>query len=159
MNRKLTAIAAVATAVLGATLAPAFASTPGTPTSANGVAPYIVANPGPGGNVTCAQLGYESSSARVDFNGTQANGAFPAGIHVSTNGTYVTWSSTFGIGAVIVKGGPAANIYEYDPQATGDSGLAAPPPPGAKKAMNASNPAGLSNLTFCWNAEEEEEWE
>jgi hypothetical protein len=63
-----------------------------------------------------------------------------------TDGTYVAWSSTFGIGAVIVKGSNDANVYVYELQRTSDSGLAAP--------LNASGgSAGLSNLTFCWNPE------
>ena len=125
----------------------AFANTPSAPTSANGVTPYIVETPGPGGNVTCEQLGYELSSARVNYEDGTFDTDFPAGISVTTDGRYVAWSSTFGIGAVIVKGSNAANIYEYAPQAYGDSGLASP--------INASgNPAGLSNLTFCWNPEE-----
>lgn len=115
------------------------------------VTPYIVANPGPGGNVTCAQLGYEKSSARANYNSGSGtfDRAFPTGINVTVkSGIYVDWTSTFGIGAVIVKGGNAANIYEYMPQKREDEGLASPP--------NASGgPAGLSNLTFCWNPEPE----
>src|SRR5690606_24713717 len=62
------------------------------------------------------------------------------------NDTFVSWTSSFGIGAVIVKGGNSANVYVYEPQRTNDAGLAAPP--------NASGkPAGLSNITFCWNPE------
>jgi hypothetical protein len=125
---------------------PALAATLSSPISGNGITPYIVDEPGPGGNVTCEQLGYELSSARVNYDDGDFDAAFPAGIEVSTDGKYVSWSSTFGIGAVIVKGSNAANIYEYFPQAKGDYGLASP--------VNASgNPADLSNLTFCWNPE------
>jgi hypothetical protein len=115
------------------------------PVSDGGVTPYIVDEPDPGGNVTCEQLGFEYSSARVNFGSGGFDAAFPDGITVDvTNGTYVEWSSTFGIGAVIVKGSDAANVYEYDPPSDGDAGLAAP--------INASGgPAGLSNLTFCWD--------
>ncbi|WP_198805460.1 hypothetical protein [Leptolyngbya sp. BL0902] len=106
-----------------------------------------------GGNVTCEQLGYEFSSARANYN-DGFDASFPSGIEVTvTEGKFVAFSSTFGIGAVIVKGGNAANVYEYTPQTRGDSGLASP--------INASGkPAGLSNLTFCWNPEEEvgDEW-
>jgi hypothetical protein len=101
--------------------------------------------PNPGGNMTCAELGYDYSSARVNYNDGGFDAAFPAGISVSViDGTYVAWSSTFPIGAVIVKGSNDANVYEYIPPSYGDSDLASP--------INASgDPAGLSNLTFCWN--------
>lgn len=121
------------------------------PVSDGEVTPYLVDDPGPGGNVTCEQLGYEYSSARVNYNDGVFDAAFPDGITVEvTDGIYVDWTSTFGIGAVIVKGSDAANVYEYDPASFGDSGLAAP--------LNASGgPAGLSNLTFCWDEIPQEE--
>lgn len=73
------------------------------------------------------------------------------GLTVNTDGTYVNFSSTFGIGVAIVKGSDDANVYVYDPQVNSDSGLASPP--------NASGkPAGLSNLTFCWNTEKVAQW-
>lgn len=133
---------------------PVIAQTPSVPVSVGGVTPYIL-DSAQGGNVTCDQVGmYEFSSARTNYD--EYTGLFdvdfPAGLTVNTDGTYVTWSSTFGIGAVIVKGSNAANVYVYEPQAYGDSGLASP--------VNASgNPAGLSNITFCWNPEPEPmEW-
>ena len=43
-----------------------------------------------------------------------------------TAGTYVAWTSTNGVGAVIVKGSNDANVYVYNPQQTSDSGLASP---------------------------------
>ncbi len=62
-----------------------------------------------------------------------------------TEGTYVAFTANpDGVGAAIVKGSNDANVYVYEPQAFYDSGLASP--------LNASGkPAGLSNLTFCWN--------
>ncbi len=128
----------------------ALAATPSNPTSAEGVVPYIVDDPGPG-DFTCEALGHEFSSARVNHSGS-FDAAFPAGITVNvTAGTYVSCMSTFDIGAVIVKGSDDANIYEYSPALLGDSGLASPLTP-------SGNPAGLSNLTFCWDDEQEEEF-
>lgn len=132
------------------------AQTPSTPVSDGGVTPYIIDGENPGGNRTCSEVGvaffgdpnyYEFSSARSNYDNGTFDVPFPAGLNVSvTDGTYVAWDSTFGIGAVIVKGSSDANVYVYDPQRTSDSGLASP--------TNASgNPAGLSNLTFCWNPE------
>lgn len=141
--------------------ASAFANTVSVPVSAGEVTPYIINGENSGGNRTCAEVGtaffgnagyYEFSSDRVNFEGGSFVGEdpFPAGLTVNTDGTYVSFTSTFGIGAVIVKGGADANVYVYELQSLGDSGLASP--------FNASNsPAGLSNLTFCWNPEEVED--
>jgi len=126
------------------------------PTSDAGVTPYIIPGENQGGNRTCAEVGaaffgdvnyFEFSSDRSNYVDGAFGPALPAGISVVTDGTYVDWASTFGVGAVIVKGSNDANVYVYYPQAKSDSGLAAPP--------NASGgPAGLSNITFCWNPEE-----
>jgi hypothetical protein len=133
------------------------AMTESEPVSDGGITPYIIDGANPGGNRTCEEVGtaffgdsdyYEFSSDKVDYNGG-FDGDFPAGITVDTDGTYVSWSSTFGIGAVIVKGSDDANIYVYDPQWKSDSGLASPLNP-------SGNPAGLSNLTFCWNPEDDD---
>lgn len=123
------------------------------PVSDGGVTPYIIDGANQGGNRTCEEVGlafyddadyYEFSSERVNYEGGVFDAAFPGGLTVNTDGTYVSFSSTFGIGAVIVKGSAAANVYEYNPPTYGDSGLAAP--------VNPSNgSAGLSNITFCWN--------
>nr|WP_279232074.1 hypothetical protein [Thermus albus] len=61
----------------------------------------------------------------------------------SGDGKYVDWSSTLGMTAVIVKGGPGANVYVYDPPATSDSGLHAPPNQGG-------NIPTISHVTFCF---------
>jgi hypothetical protein len=133
----------------------ALANTASSPVSDVGVTPYIIDGANPGGNITCEEVGlaffddagyYEFSSDRVNYEGGAFDAAFPNGLTVTTGGTYVSFSSAFGIGAVIVKGSNDANVYVYDPQVTSDSGLASP--------TNASgNPAGLSNITFCWNAD------
>lgn len=66
-------------------------------------------------------------------------------------GRYFDWSASPNpIGAVIVKGGPAANVYLYDPAASSDAGLQAPINP------NNDQPYGLSHVTFCWNPAFEE---
>ncbi len=123
--------------------------------SSTGVAPELVVGANNGGNVTCDEAaltaglsGYAYSTGKQDypFNST----SFGNGVSVSTDGTYVSWSITPPAGycvanvAVIVKGGPNANVYYYNNGQSSDSGLASP--------VNASgNPAGLSNLTICYN--------
>jgi len=123
--------------------------------SSTGVAPEVVVGSNNGGNVTCDEAasstglsGYAYSTGKQDypFNST----SFGNGVSVTTDGTYVSWSITPPAGycvsnvAVIVKGGPNANVYYYNNGQSSDSGLASP--------VNASgNPAGLSNLTICYN--------
>jgi hypothetical protein len=135
----------------GAALATYPTKYPSTPTSSGGVTPWIIPGQNSGGNRTCAEVGqaffgnpdyYKYSSERID--GKKQYYSLPYGLQFSTNGTYVSFSSSFSIGAVIVKGGPAANVYVYEPQRLSDSGLAAP-------VNSSGNSAGLSNITFCWN--------
>lgn len=54
------------------------------------------------------------------------------------------WTSNFPVDAVIVKGGPNANIYSYDPSSTGDTFLTPP--------INdmTETPYGLSHVDFCY---------
>jgi hypothetical protein len=133
--------------LLFASITGALANTPSVPVSDRGIVPYIMEGANQGGNITCEEVGdFMYSSERINYEGSDF---IVDGISVTvTDGTYVSWSAPFGIGAVIVKGSNDANIYEYNPQLTWDSGLAAPP--------NASgDPAGLSNITFCWNPEED----
>jgi hypothetical protein len=130
--------------------------TASSPTSDRGVVPYISDVADNGGNVSCDQLGeFDYSSGRINYNDGTFDGDFPDGIDVTvTDGTYVSWSAPAGVKImkVIVKGGNDANIYAYDGTYMYDSGLASPP-------NNSGNPAGLSNLTFCYDMEEDPgEW-
>jgi hypothetical protein len=156
-SRHFLTVIAAAGLVLSAAAAASLPGMPSAPTSAGGITPYIIDGTSPGGNRTCEEVGlafygdadyYEFSSARVNFDEV-FDVDFPTGLTVNTDGTYVSFTSTFFIGAVIVKGGNDANVYVYDPARLHDSGLASP--------INASgNPAGLSNITFCWNPPDEE---
>lgn len=102
------------------------------------------------GNPTCTGLGYDFGM-KLNYPDDSTGGTYPLGsgtVTWSTDGTYVNWSSTFGVDAVIVKGGSNANVYEYDPPAEsyGDTGLVSP--------NNASgDPAGLSHVEFCFDYE------
>jgi hypothetical protein len=114
-------------------------------------------NQGEGGNATCADVagvfdldGFNSSSSRVNTSGGAFTGTFPAGFTVTLKdgGNSMDWSFTPGEDeclfdiAVIVKGGPAANLYYYKDGQTGGTGLVAP------------GGAGISNVTFCYNITE-----
>jgi hypothetical protein len=124
------------------------------------VTPVLYADLGPGGNVPCNALGeFEFSSDKYDYENEDFYDFFlQKGLTVTvTEDTYVTWSYTPPAGmcivnmAVIVKGTNAANVYIYDFEVYGDTGLASP------LAGNSGTPANLSNLTFCWNLVECEE--
>lgn len=141
------------------------------PDSDKEITPYIIPGANPGGNRTCAEAGvaiagnalyYSCRSGRINHNGS-FDGTF---VDVSgntdcernvidvtvTDGTYVSFSALpDGIGAAIVKGTAAANVYFYIPQETSDSGLASP------EAGGSGGPGGLSNLTFCWNPDDDPE--
>jgi hypothetical protein len=67
-------------------------------------------------------------------------------ITISNNdGQFFDWaSSPFALGAVVVKGGNAANVFVYKPAAFGDTGLYSPINP-------SGDPADVSHASFCWN--------
>jgi hypothetical protein len=66
---------------------------------------------------------------------------------ILTSSSTFDWSSTFGIDAVIVKGGPSANVYTYNPESTGDTNLVTPTNPKNEK------PYGLSHISFCFDVD------
>jgi hypothetical protein len=102
-------------------------------------------------NPTCADLGYAHSYKIDDVNGP-FTGSFTSsdGYLVvqgtSLDGVYFSFTSNVGVDLVIVKGGHAANVYAYNPESTGDSGLVSP--------INASGgAAAISHVTFCYDYE------
>ena len=120
-------------------------------TSDTGVVP-VLWETAQGGNVTCNQVGtYAYSSGRINYDEGIFDAPFPVEFTIIvTDGKFVSWSfdgggvwCLDGI-SIIVKGSNAANVYTYPADVTSDSGLASP--------VNASGgPAGLSNLTLCYN--------
>jgi hypothetical protein len=80
--------------------------------------------------------------------GQFTDGTLTVDLDVSStgDGQVFAWDSNIGVDAVVVKGGPDANVYVYDPESTGDTGLHAP--------ENASGMfAGLSHTSFCYDLE------
>lgn len=80
--------------------------------------------------------------------GTELTGGAPSdpGNSVTTNvsgATLLSWSATLGIDAVIVKGGPNANVYVYNPESMGDTNLVTPNNGGF----------GVSHIEFCYDYE------
>ena len=116
------------------------------PAAATHVEPIFVA-----GNPTCVGLGYAFGFKPQPEPPPSGSYPFPDGINsltITSDGTFFDWTSTLGIDAVIVKGGPNANLYRYDPpaEATSDTGLHSP-----------ANPSGgfatISHIEFCYDYE------
>jgi hypothetical protein len=95
------------------------------------------------GNPTCADLNAAWHEVKADppSTATYTDGTLSVDMTV-TNGV-VDWSANFPIDAVIVKGGPNANIYNYSPNVASDSGLVTPPNGPTKNY-------GLSHVDFCY---------
>lgn len=140
------------------------------PAAATDVSPIYVA-----GNPSCATLNADNATFPTitsDF-GFKLNGA-PTGTFTLTNppgeltggappdpnnsvtisnvedlglGPIFDWAATLGIDAVIVKGGPNADAYVYDPEAFGDEDLHAPVNPENLKYY------GISHIEFCYDYE------
>jgi hypothetical protein len=102
------------------------------------------------GNPSCSSLGLGDFELKIEppASGTYSLGAFGSvTVTVHSHGVYFDWSATVGIDAVIVKGGPNANVYEYDPEAMAGENLHAPINP------NTDQPYGLSHISFCYDIE------
>jgi hypothetical protein len=100
------------------------------------------------GNPTCADLDPAYVSLKQDSPAGSSDYSLDDGFqHVdfTTDGANKTvdWTSAQGIDAVIVKGGPNANVYFYD-NATSDTDLTTPTNP------NNGTPYGLSHVDFCY---------
>jgi hypothetical protein len=67
-------------------------------------------------------------------------------VDLTTMGCF-DWGSTFGMDAVIAKGGPNGNVYTYTPESIGDDGVCTPINPKNNKRY------GLSHITFCYDRE------
>lgn len=95
-------------------------------------------------------------SGRSDAQGsTTCDPEFSNTITISNNdGTYFDWaSSPFSLRAVVVKGGPDANVFTYaEPAPAPASGVFADTDLYSPLNANNGNPFGVSHASFCWNA-------
>lgn len=115
------------------------------PAFAAHVAPVFVP-----GNPDCADLGFDFGFKPQPEPPPSGTYPFPDGIHeltLTSDGIFFDWSSTLGLDAVIVKGGPNANVYFYDPEATSDTGLHSPINP------NNNAPFAISHIEVCYDYE------
>ena len=71
------------------------------------------------------------------------NGQISGSITIDANDHYMSFTASPGLDAVIMKGGPDAQVYVYDPDATSDTGLASPD--------NGGRPFGASHVSLCYN--------
>ena len=95
------------------------------------------------GNPDCKDLGFAYELKFDPPNSGTVNGIT---LMVHEDLKYFDWSSTYGISAVIAKGGDNANIYYYNPTSMGDQNLVSP-------LNNGEQVPALSHATFCWNEE------
>jgi hypothetical protein len=98
------------------------------------------------GNPTCP-AGTSSLKIEPVEAGTYSDDGFSVTIEIAADGT-LSFVATQGVDQVIVKGGPNANVYTYDPEATEDSGLITPTNP------NNNQPYGYSHVDFCYDEDE-----
>lgn len=115
------------------------------PAAAASVEPVYVS-----GNPRCADFGYPAEYKVDPPNSGTYNLPGLGTVTITADGPSLDWSSTIvSMDAVIVKGGPNANVYTYDPPAEslGDTGLHAPINPNNNKYY------GLSHVTFCFDYE------
>jgi hypothetical protein len=111
------------------------------------VKPYWIPGKNPGGNRTCDEVAYfykDYFAGSFKSDAGQLYDYLPDWLKVYVKDhKYVDWKSTKYIGAVIVKGGPAANVYYYKDPCQKDNYLHPP-------KNDSGKPADLSNITFCF---------
>ena len=67
------------------------------------------------------------------------------------NGIYFDWMSAYPLRAVVVKGGPDANVFTYAGPFDPSSGVVADTDLYAPLNANNGNPFAVSHASFCWN--------
>ena len=97
------------------------------------------------GNPTCSAIDPGYFEVKID-NVRQGRTVFGGDVlegSIVVKGLFFDWSATPGVDAVVVKGGPAANVYQAGDEMTSGTGLHAP--------INPDNgrPYGLSHISFC----------
>ena len=128
------------------------------PVSHKNVVPYIISGENNGGNRTCLEVAhawdkdddYFFCGEKIDYKEEEGwKGVFPDGLKVTVFEESKTLSFSmeecikmgdkyYQVGAVIVKGGNAANVYFYQDGTLSDKKLGAP------------DEKMISNLTFCF---------
>jgi hypothetical protein len=133
-------IGAFATFLLIAGVSTAAANHGGSP-STRGVQPVVVS-----GNPTC-DIAPGTVGLKIEpvVPGTHSDGTLEFTITSVFDSKFFDWAANIGVDVVIVKGGPNANIYSYNPEAARDGSLHAPINHGNNK------PSGLSHVSVCYD--------
>ncbi len=107
------------------------------------------------GNPKCQDLGFangfkiEMKTGFTSFDGTYSfdYGGVTRRVRI-TNSTTKTfdWQANVGMDAVIVKGGPGANVFSYNPEAWSGIGLYSPNNSGGNQAQ-------ISHVDFCFDVD------
>jgi len=102
------------------------------------------------GNPSCADIDSSWTELKIEPVSDQTKSDGTLTVTIDVTGNTFDWTSNIGVDAVIVKGGPNANLYRYDPPAEvkSDKGLHAP--------FNDSSGDwyGLSHISFCYDVEQ-----
>ena len=103
------------------------------------------------GNPSCQDVLPGSTEYKLDF--APDDGEYSDGtIHVTIGnwgGSVISWTSDLDVDAVIMKGGPAANVYLYAGDADlADDLLVTPTNPDNEQ------PYGISHISFCYGVDE-----
>lgn len=101
------------------------------------------------GNPKCEDYGWTGFDIGLPPQGTSPYSDGILSVTVTRTGETIDWSSNIGVDAVIMKGGSVANVYFYNPESTGDTGLTTPTNP------NNGKPYGLSHVAFCYDVGDE----
>jgi hypothetical protein len=107
------------------------------------------------GNPSCADaavilgidLGTFSYKIEPPESGTYVFDGVSSFTMTTLDGVWLDWSATIGLDAVIVKGGPGANVWIYEPESMGETYLSAP--------INDSTglPYAISHVELCYDYE------
>src|SRR6266508_119347 len=87
------------------------------------VAPTFVS-----GNPSCQDIDSSWTELKIEPVSDQTKSDGTLSVTIDVTGNTFDWTSNIGVDAVIVKGGPNANVYRYDPPAEvkSDTGLHSP---------------------------------
>lgn len=119
--------------------------------SGNAAAAHVTPTSYDGNFTSCTQLnvagviGGSSGTAPTDPQTYPLGGGHTITFDYNPNGSpYIDFTATVPMDYVIIKGGPAYNVYAYDPAVLSDTGLHAP--------INPSNnqPYGVSHVAWCF---------
>ncbi|HJU42898.1 MAG TPA: choice-of-anchor P family protein [Vicinamibacterales bacterium] len=110
--------------------------------SSKGVQPVVIVD-----NPSCADVAPGTIELKIQpvVAGTHSDGTLEFAILSVFDNRFFDWASNIGVDAIIVKGGPNANVYSYAGEATRDGSLHAP--------INHQNnkPYGLSHVSVCYD--------